>query len=95
MIQLEDAVEVVSLLDALITTLDKTGRVESGRVESSRVESSRVESSRVESSLYARKWRAPLGTGVKKKWNVNKLQNKYTKFSLHSKPAEVDEVVWI
>ena len=28
--------------------------------------------SRVESSLYAKKWRAPLGTGVKKKWNVNK-----------------------
>ena len=52
-----------------------------------------VKISRVESSLYAKKWRAPLGTGVKKKWNVNKLQNIYTKFSLNSNPAEVDEVV--
>ena len=50
--------------------------------------------SRVESSLYAKKWRAPLGTGVKKKWNVNKLQNiLYRKFILRSEPAEVDEVV--
>ena len=45
-------------------------------VESSRAEPSRVESSR---ACTPKKWRAPLGTGVNKKWHVNKLEKIDTK----------------
>ena len=50
--------------------------VGSSRAEPSRVESSRVESSR---ACTPKKWRAPLGTGVNKKWHVNKLEKIDTK----------------
>ena len=50
-----------------------------------------MEVSKVDSSLYATKWRAPLGTGVKKK-KFEQVAKTFKKFSLHSQLAEVDEV---
>lgn len=37
-----------------------------------------------------KKWQASLGTGVKKR-----NENMYQKFSLNSKPAEIDELVQV
>ena len=55
-----------------------------------------VVSSRVESSLYAKKWRAPLVTGVQKEEMKREQIAKYIQeISLHSKPAEADEVVQV
>ena len=74
------AMEVGKLLDSLVAELSDVGPVGS------------AESSRVESSLHTKNGEPHWAQA----WKINEMWTNfkiYTKFSLHSKPAEADEVV--